>query len=217
MIFAEIKWVIIVAHDGLEMKIYCATSNQGKLAEFRRAADKAAMDKLEILPLPDLSSITPCEETGKTIAENAVLKAVYYGSRFDGLLFAEDSGLEVEALNGEPGVYSARWGGEGTDDAINNQLLLRCLQDFADRSARFVCVIALVRSGHLLESFRGEAQGQILQEPRGAYGFGYDPLFYYPPLQRSFAELSSDEKLDASHRGRAIEVMFRYLKDLKNP
>jgi XTP/dITP diphosphohydrolase len=199
------------------MKLYCATSNPGKLREFRRAAEIYADSKIQISSLPLFDSMEPCEEIGRTIAENAVLKAEYYGARFGGLLFAEDSGLEVSALNGEPGVFSARWGGEGTDDETNNRLLMRRMQGVKDRSAKFVCVIALARNGRIINTFRGEAEGFILEEPRGEQGFGYDPLFFFPPLQRSFAELLPEEKLHVSHRGHALKALFHLVKNRVQP
>ena len=194
------------------MKIYCATSNAGKLAEFRRAAERLQNPAIDIEPLPSMASIKPCEETGPTFEENAVLKAEYYSAGAGRLVFAEDSGLEVNALGGQPGICSARWSGPAASDASNNQLLLERLSDSRDRSARYVCVAALARDGRVIETFRGEAEGHILEQPRGQAGFGYDPLFFYPPLALTFAELDMDAKFQVSHRGRAFRALLDYVQ-----
>jgi len=188
--------------------VYCATGNPGKLREFRLAAERFGV---EILELPDFKQIPACEETGRTFEENAVLKARYYGQHAPGRLFADDSGLEVDALDGRPGVVSARYAGPGATDAMNNALLLGNLRGHEDRRARFVCVIALVNRGELIRTFRGVVEGEILEEARGTEGFGYDPLFYFPPYGRSFGEISVEEKMAVSHRGKALTGMFRYL------
>ncbi|HWB98728.1 MAG TPA: RdgB/HAM1 family non-canonical purine NTP pyrophosphatase [Bryobacteraceae bacterium] len=190
------------------MKLWCATGNAGKMREFRLAAGRYDVD-LEMLP--EYASIPPCEETGATFEENAVLKATYYGKYASGLLFADDSGLEVDALGGAPGVYSARYAGPEANDEANNRLLLQRLQGVEDRTARFVCVIALVDGERVLGTFRGTVEGRMLEAPRGADGFGYDPLFYYPPFRCSFGEASAGSKLEVSHRGQALRAMLQYL------
>ena len=187
------------------MKLYCATSNPGKLREFRLAAG----EDFEFAPL---SGIAPCEETGSTFEENAAQKAVYYSRRAPGLLFAEDSGLEVDALGGAPGVRSARFAGENATDDDNNRLLLEKLRGVENRSARYVCVMSLAQAGQPLATFRGEVQGRIIDDPRGANGFGYDPFFYYEPAGLTFAEMSAEAKLAVSHRGRALARMSSWLK-----
>jgi XTP/dITP diphosphohydrolase len=126
-------------------------------------------------------------------------------------LFADDSGLEVDALGGAPGVYSARFAGPGATDDANNRLLLEKMRGVGDRSARFVCVIALADGGRLRETFRGAVEGEILEEPRGPHGFGYDPLFYYPPFGCSFGEAAAERKLTVSHRGAALRALFQRL------
>jgi len=189
--------------------VYCATGNPGKLHEFRLAASQH--DGLQVETLPGLNAIAPCEETGATFEANAILKAEYYGAHVNGLLFADDSGLEVDALDGAPGVYSARFAGPDATDATNNQLLLEKLRGLGRRSARFVCVIALVDRGRLLQTFRGTVEGQILEGPRGPNGFGYDPLFYYPPFGCSFGEVAPERKLTVSHRGAALRALFARL------
>jgi XTP/dITP diphosphohydrolase len=187
------------------MRVHICSSNPGKLQEILLAAGGT---DFEISPLPGLKNITPPEETGETFEENAALKAVYYSHFTPEIVLADDSGLEVDALGGAPGVRSARYSGPNATDADNNHLLLRNLGSATARSARFVCVVALARAGEILRTARGTAEGEILQAPRGANGFGYDPLFFYPPLDRSFAELTSDEKLFVSHRGKALRALF---------
>ena len=190
------------------MTVSCATGNPGKLREFGLAAEQAG---ILVGTLPGLAAMPPCEETGATFEANAILKAEYYGRNEPGLLFADDSGLEVDALEGAPGVYSARFAGTAATDQANNQLLLDRMRGVRDRSARFVCVIALADGGRLLETFRGVVEGQILEAPRGPNGFGYDPLFYYPPFRCSFGEADPEQKLTVSHRGAALRAMFRHL------
>jgi XTP/dITP diphosphohydrolase len=186
------------------VKLYCATGNPGKLREFRLAAG----GDWEFIPL---AGIPPCEETGDTFQENAVLKAVYYSRHAPGLLFAEDSGLEVDALGGAPGVRSARFAGEGAIDIDNNRALIEKLRGVRDRTARYVSVIALAEAGKVLRTFRGEVAGKIVDEPRGTNGFGYDPYFYYEPLDLTFAEAAAEQKLRVSHRGRALAKMLEWL------
>ena len=184
------------------MKLYCATGNPGKLREFRIASPH----------IEPLLGVPACEETGTSFEENAVQKAVYYSRHADGILFADDSGLEVEALGNAPGIFSARYAGEGATNSQNNQLLLENLQGVADRRARFVCVVALAKRGKLIQTFRGEVQGEILSELSGGEGFGYDPLFFYPPFGKSFGEISDEDKFVVSHRGIALISMLNYLK-----
>lgn len=191
------------------MILRCATGNPGKLAEFRLAAQALGHGWAGIQPLENLSVLPPCEEDGATFEENAAKKALYYSSYCDDFLFADDSGLAVDALGGAPGVRSARFSPEGTDEA-NNRLLLERLAGVEDRRARFVCVIALARRGRLEATFRGAVEGVILDAPRGAGGFGYDPLFLYPPLGLTFAELDAHTKMQVSHRGGALRKLFDY-------
>lgn len=187
--------------------LYCATGNPGKLREFRMAAGEL----VEIELLPGFREIPTCIEDGNTFEENAILKGNYYGKHAAGLLFAEDSGLEVEALGGAPGVYSARFSGPQTTDEANNRLLMERLQGVTVRSARYVCVIALVDGGRLLQTFRGTVAGEIAREPQGSNGFGYDPLFYYPPFGCTFGETKPERKWEVSHRGQAFRKMMDWL------
>jgi XTP/dITP diphosphohydrolase len=189
------------------LKLYCATTNPGKLREFQMAFDVS----VQVEVLPSLASITPPEETGLTFEENAALKAQYYSKHCDGYLFADDSGLEVDALAGAPGVYSARFAGPHATDAANNQLLISRMQGIANRTARFVCAIALATEGRLVETFRGEVEGRLLDAPRGDTGFGYDPLFFYPPFGCTFGEAPLDHKMEVSHRAQALRYMKAYL------
>jgi XTP/dITP diphosphohydrolase len=188
--------------------VYCATGNPGKLREFRLSAEQAG---IHVEPLAGLADIPPCDETGDTFEANAILKAEYYGRHVPGVLFADDSGLEVDALGGAPGVYSARFAGPGATDHANNRLLLEKMRGVRDRSARFVCVIALADGGRLRETFRGAVEGEILEEPHGPHGFGYDPLFFYPPFGCSFGEAAPERKLTVSHRGAALHALFQRL------
>ena len=197
------------------MKLYCASTNRGKLREFRLAVVRLGQQQFEVDPAPGLEDMEPCEETGMSFEENAVQKAVYYSRSAPGLLFADDSGIEVRALGGAPGVNSARYSGPGATDESNNRLVLEKLYCVDDRAAQFVCVIALAQQGRLVATFRGVVEGAILHEPRGAGGFGYDPLFFYPPLGCAFAEIPAEAKLTVSHRGRALTKMLEYLERLK--
>ncbi len=190
------------------MTLHCATGNAGKLREFHALA---ANRNVNFEMLPEFSRLPPCEETGATFEQNAVLKAGYYSLHASGLLFADDSGLEVEALGGGPGVRSARFAGPRASDEANNRLLLERLRGVSDRRARFVCVIALARAGKVVRTFHGAVEGFILDEPRGANGFGYDPLFFYAPFGCSFGEASPECKLAVSHRGQALRAMLDFL------
>jgi XTP/dITP diphosphohydrolase len=189
------------------LKLYCATTNSGKLREFQMALE----DSFQVESLPGLASIPPCPETGATFEENAIQKALYYSKHCDEYLFVDDSGLEVDALGGAPGVYSARFAGPGATDEDNNRLLLSKLCGVADRSARFVCVVALAESGRLLQTFRAEVEGQVTVAPQGSNGFGYDPLFFYHPFGCTFGQAPLNRKLEVSHRSRALQAMRRYL------
>jgi XTP/dITP diphosphohydrolase len=183
--------------------VYCATSNPGKLREFRLALD----GKFAVEALPGLAGIPAPEETGATFEENAIQKALYYSKDCDEYLFVDDSGLEVDALGGAPGVYSARFAGPDADDVANNRQLLERMQGVEDRSARFVCVVALGREGRLIRTFRGEVEGCIVEELRGTNGFGYDPLFFYQPFGCTFGEAPLERKLGVSHRALALRAM----------
>ena len=204
------------------MVLYLASTSAGKLREFREGARAR---KVSVEPLPAMQKLRPCVEDRKTFEEQARKKAAYYSEHGNGLVFADDSGLCIDALGGAPGVFSARFAGQGANDVANNQKLITDLrraeiQSPAQRptrtvptiwTAHYVCVIALAETGRILTVVEGRADGAIIDTPRGAGGFGYDPLFYYPPLQKTFAELSPDEKFAVSHRGAAFRRLLEYL------
>jgi XTP/dITP diphosphohydrolase len=189
-----------------------ATSNPGKLRDF---AGAAAAHGVTAAALPDFDSLPSVSEDGDTFEANARKKAEHYSRFAPGhIVLADDSGLEVGALGGAPGVHSARYAATGpegnADDCANNARLLRELSHVTDRRARFVCVIAAARDGRAIATFRGEAEGRVLEAPRGAGGFGYDPLFFFPALGKTFAELTAEEKAAVSHRGAAFRKFLEW-------
>jgi XTP/dITP diphosphohydrolase len=203
-------------------RILIATSNPGKLRDF---AGAAAVHGIEIAGIPNFAALPLVVEDGLTFEENARKKAEEYSQYVAGeIVVADDSGLEVDALNGAPGVHSARYAAPdihgkephladaNTDDDANNARLLRELKNVAEeeRTGRFVCVLAAARDGKTLATFRGVAEGIILDAPRGTNGFGYDPLFYFPQIQKTFAELSAEEKSKYSHRGIAFRKFLAW-------
>jgi len=186
-----------------------ATRNRGKLLEFRELLLPL---KSEILSLADLEVDTEFEESGNTFAENARLKAIGYSRLVQFPVLADDSGLEVEALGGRPGIFSARYGGPGASDEDRVRKLLKELENSGgERNARFVCSLALAQGGRLLLESEGECRGTIAKEPRGTNGFGYDPIFLFPALGRTYAELSQAEKNVHSHRSRAVASLLRQI------
>lgn len=186
-------------------KLLLATANRGKVAEIKALLDHLP---LEIVSLEDYPQLQLPPETGTTFVENAVLKAEFASRASGTMALADDSGLEVEALGGEPGIYSARYAGINGDDAANNSLLLTRLEQAAPgRQARFHCALALAVPGEKTRVVEASCPGLILEAPRGEGGFGYDPLFYYPPLQRTFAQLNAAEKNRVSHRGKALRCL----------
>jgi XTP/dITP diphosphohydrolase len=219
------------------MTIYAATTNQGKLREFRQCAGAQGV---EVLALPGIENMPEPVEDAATFMGNAEKKAIAYSklalaSGKRGLMvFADDSGLEVDALGGQPGVRSARFAddlgfemGAGSKDERNNRavvLLLRDLPQALDadggltldnRGARFVCALVLAKDGEVMLSAEGEVEGQILDAPRGADGFGYDPLFLLPGMGKTLAEVSREEKWAVSHRGNAFRELLRQLADVR--
>ena len=191
------------------MKLLLATNNAHKAREIREILTDSFS---EIVTMRDAGIEYEVVEDGLTFRENALKKAVetlaFVRGRFDAVL-ADDSGLCVDALDGAPGVFSARFSGEAHNDAANNAKLIRLLKDIPDdrRTARFCCCIALARIGHEPIAVQGEVEGTILHEARGENGFGYDPYFFYAPFGKSFAELSADEKNSISHRKRALMLL----------
>jgi XTP/dITP diphosphohydrolase len=198
--------------------ILIATSNPGKLRDF---AGAAASHGVSVSGLPDFSSLPTVIEDGETFEENARKKAEQYSLAAPGeIVLADDSGLEVDVLNGAPGVHSARYAaedpkqaGNNTDDDANNARVLRELKGLPPerRTGRFVCVIVAARDGRTLGTFRGSAEGMILDHLRGTHGFGYDPMFYFPAIQKTFAELTPEEKALCSHRGAAFRKVLAWL------
>jgi non-canonical purine NTP pyrophosphatase (RdgB/HAM1 family) len=191
-------------------KLYLASGNAGKLREFQALAAGHALDmKL----LPAYETLPEFEETAPTFAENAAAKAFYYSNHCDVMVFADDSGLVVPALGGAPGVLSARYAGTG---ASSEQKVAKLLGELRwkkgeDRAAYFVCVIAVALHGRANAVVSGKVDGEILAEPRGSGGFGYDPVFYCPALGNTFAELSAEEKNLQSHRGKAFRRLMEVL------
>jgi len=195
------------------MKILIATTNEGKIAEFRSLLSD---ERLEFIGLDALSDIPDVEETGNTFAENAKLKAVSYSSYFGLHTLADDSGLEVEALNGRPGVFSARYGGVNIDYAAKIRLLLDEINaaEKRSRTASFVSHIVFASpDGDVLFEAEGVCKGSIAFEPKGSNGFGYDPVFIPDGFDQTFGELSDDVKQKVSHRAHAIAKIMRYLRD----
>jgi XTP/dITP diphosphohydrolase len=202
-------------------RILIATSNPGKLRDFAGAARQHGV---EIAGLPDFSSLPAVVEDGLTFEANARKKAESYSKYAPAeIVVADDSGLEIDALNGAPGVHSARYAADrpeeaeaNTDDDANNARVLRELRGIpsAQRTGRFVCVLAAARDGKTLATFRGEAEGIILEAPQGTNGFGYDPLFYFPQIKKTFAELTAEEKSRYSHRGAAFRKFLSWCQSL---
>ena len=201
------------------MKLVLASRNQKKITELRSMLTEHFPD-VEVLSLDDIGYEGDIEENGTTFEENAMTKAkVAASSGYIGI--ADDSGITVDALNGEPGVYSARFAAMhnyagGHDDEANNQLLLELLQDIPDekRGAAYVCCVACVMPNGESFTVRGEVRGRLLREYHGTRGFGYDPLFYYEPFGKTFAEVTAEEKHGVSHRGNAMKKFAEKLKSL---
>jgi XTP/dITP diphosphohydrolase len=189
--------------------LYVASSNPGKLRDFALAA---ARQHLAILPLPGLDAIEPPSEDALTFEGNAREKAIYYSRFLPGEeVLADDSGLEVDFLQGAPGVRSARFAADAGADVDNNQYLLQQLAGVDDRRARYRCVLAVARNGTVLETAEGTVEGHILSGLRGSGGFGYDPLFYLPALDRTMAEISDEARWERNHRGQAFRVLLERL------
>ena len=187
-------------------RIVLATRNQGKLREFRALLQPAGW---EIIGLADLSIRREVAETGGSFAENARLKALGYAEDTDLPVLADDSGLEVFSLGGQPGIESARYAGPGASDRDRVcKLLAELERTRADRAARFVCALALARRGAMILEAEGQCRGEIALEPRGTHGFGYDPIFWFPNLEKTFAELDEAEKNRLSHRANAVRLLL---------
>ncbi len=202
------------SHVTSHTSLYVASSNPGKLREFREAAE---LRNVTVLPLPGFTILPLCVEDGDTFEANARKKAIHYSQGFSELVFADDSGICVDALGGAPGIYSARFAGPQATDRQNNERLLselhrRETEGPVNRAAHYVCAIALARQGKVLTVVEGRVDGLIIDEANGAGGFGYDPYFFYPPLGKTLAEIDPEEKFAVSHRGAAFRLLLDYLQ-----
>jgi XTP/dITP diphosphohydrolase len=194
-------------------KLLIATTNAGKIREIRQALAGLPFKAVSLAEvLPGVSF----RERGKTFTENARAKSLYYSRKSGLLTLAEDSGLEVDALDGAPGVYSARFSRPCPTDAKNIRRVLRLVADvpWKDRKAKFVSAMALTQYGRVIREIRGEVRGVISYGPKGENGFGYDPIFYYPKLRKHFAELCPEDKNAVSHRGRALKRLKIFLAQM---
>jgi len=188
-----------------------ATFNRGKVREIQQYFQRLPFRLLDLASLP---GIQPSPEDGSSFEENACQKALYYSAQTEGLVLADDSGLAVDALNGEPGIHSGRYLRDSATDEERCRAILWRLRDVPKdrRSARFVCCVALAQHGGILQACHGIVEGRIGLELQGTNGFGYDPIFILPSLGKTLAELSPGEKLQISHRGQALQTMERYLR-----
>lgn len=196
------------------MKIVFATKNRGKVKEVQ---EKLKQFGIEVIPISEVAEVEAPEETGETFCENAYQKVTYYAERINMPVIAEDSGLEVEALGGKPGVFSSRFAGEGATDEENNRKLIQELKKKGVESspARYVSFIFLSFPQKFGLWSEGEVRGKVITEPRGTGGFGYDPLFIPEGFTRTMAELSLKEKNRISHRGRALEKLVKLINEIK--
>lgn len=192
------------------MEIVFATNNKHKLEEIRAILD----DSINVLSLRDIGCDVDIPETGTTLEANALQKAQYIFDNYGYECFADDTGLEVDSLGGEPGVYSARYAGNGHDSEANMTKLLYKLENNNNRKARFRTVIALIRRDEEPKFFTGVVEGNIINERRGGEGFGYDPIFQPDGYDKTFAELGNEIKNSISHRARAVQKLAEYLKEL---
>ena len=199
----------------MQGRIVFATGNAGKIKEIRMIMEDTG---LEVVSMKDAGIKADIEENGKTYEENALIKARAVAAFTKDIVMADDSGLEIDALNKEPGIYSARYLGEDTPYEIKNGIILKKMEDVEEeaRGARYACaIVAVLPDGRKL-SAHGEVEGRIAREPHGEGGFGYDPIFYVPKYHRSMAELTPEEKNSISHRGKALEKIKRLLHAEEN-
>lgn len=194
------------------MDLMIASKNKGKIREVETYFKEL---NFKLYSLTDMANIPGVVEDGKTLEENAIKKALHYSKYADMMVLADDSGLMIDHLGGAPGVHSARYAGEGASDLEKCQKILREMEGvpWEERTARFECVIALAHSGDLISTFIGECWGYITFEMKGNQGFGYDPIFYYPLLEKTFAELKREEKEKVSHRGAALLIAKKFLEE----
>ena len=193
------------------MRLVVATSNRDKVREIRQLLDGIPFELITLDEWPDL--IAP-EETGRTFEENARAKALYYAKGTGELTVAEDSGIEIDALDGAPGVESARYGGVNLTYPQKFAVIYDALRArrATESPARFVCALALAKDGRVMFETRGTVEGRVAPEPKGAGGFGYDPIFFYPPYSRTLGEATADQKSAVSHRGEAFRALRRFLE-----
>lgn len=196
------------------MKLVLATKNQGKIREFQEAFHRLGIDCISIR---DISNVSDPIENGNTFIENAKIKALYYMNACGLPCLADDSGLDVDILNGAPGIYSARYAGTHGDDEANNQKLISQLQGvpMSKRGAQYVCALVLVYPDGRMYEAEGICNGLIQDEPRGTEGFGYDPYFYVPKFRKTMAELTIEEKELISHRGRALRQLIGQIEKME--
>jgi non-canonical purine NTP pyrophosphatase (RdgB/HAM1 family) len=200
--------------EGKAVKLLIATRNRGKINEIKALLGLGLQRNVEILTLTDLPSVTEPREAGKTFAENARIKALYYAKACNILCIADDSGLSVDAIGGRPGVRSARYAGEQATDEKNNRMILEELKPFPRPwTALFLCVAAAALPSRVIAESTGRVEGEIIPVPRGTAGFGYDPIFLVKGSGKTMAELTSEEKNKISHRGQAVRLIIQELRN----
>lgn len=192
--------------------VIIASGNEGKIREFREMLEP---EGFEVKTLKDLKDFEEPEETGKTFHDNAILKAQAVTDQYGIMAIADDSGLEIDALDKKPGVYSARWLGHDTSYDIKNQKVLELMKDKKNRACRYVCAIAVTRPDQDPVVFEDSVECEIAYEPAGNNGFGYDPIIYYPPYHKTMAQMDQDEKNGISHRGKAVRKLEKWLNEKK--
>lgn len=193
-----------------EKIIVVASTNEGKIREFREMLEP---DGYTVKCLKDLPDYEEPEENGTTFAENAVIKAESVTKKYNIEAISDDSGLEIDAFDRQPGVHSARWLGHDTPYEIKNRTILEKMEGITDRTCRYVCAIAVTGPDHEPVVFEDTAECTIAYEPAGTNGFGYDPIMYYPPTGKTMAEMTKDEKNEISHRGKAVRRLEQWLKE----
>lgn len=193
--------------------ILIGTTNLGKLNDFKKLFEK---EGITVKSLQDYPEVIDVEETGDTFQANAILKAEAFSRKYNEIVIADDSGLEIDSLNGRPGIYSARYAGEEKNDEENIQKVLKEMEGIPveKRTATFVCALAVARPGKETIVFEGKCSGFITEEPKGSHGFGYDPIFYVPEKNKTMAELTTEEKNEISHRKRALDKLKSEWKSL---
>ena len=190
--------------------IVVASTNEGKIREFRQMLEPRGYT---VKSLADLSDMPEIEENGTTFAENAVIKAEAVTNRYGIMAVSDDSGLEIDAFNKEPGVRSARWLGHDTPYSEKNRIILEKMKGIENRACRYVCAIAITRPGEEPVVFEDTVECTIAYEPSGENGFGYDPIIFYPPYGKTMADMDKDEKNGISHRGKAVRAMEEWLEN----